>query len=440
MDAPAPLVERHKTLLLRATAAWTLVGVILYLALPLLAPAVLLLSIGAPLAWRLMKGSGLPDLRRPSPVIVALLLAGAYLSINATWSLSPSTARVSLIMLFLFIAAVHVTLEALEDGDADSQRAMAIGLYAAMAIGGALICIEALSGQWLRQQAMALAPALRPDLRHMVVEDGRVTYMQTYLLNRSIAVLTLTFWPTLLVIVVLAATSRRHRWLLAGLVPAVAAILGGHHATSKIAFVGAATAFGALLVSPGIARRAIAWGWVATVVLVVPLATLAFQNELHLSSWMPRTAKHRIVIWGHTSQLIAKAPILGAGIHTARALHDPNDYDAPRAPGSEFRLGTGLHSHNGYLQTWYEAGAVGAAFLLGIGLLVLRSLAAAPAATQPYLYATFVACALMGGSSFSLWQPWFMAALGLAAVFAGLGWALGGQRESRSVRAQSASQ
>ena len=27
----------------------------------------------------------------------------------------------------------------------------------------------------------------------------------------------------------------------------------------------------------------------------------------------------------------------------------------------------------------------------------------------------------MGGSSFSLWQPWFMAALGLAAVFAGLG-------------------
>src|SRR6188474_2955456 len=163
MDAPAPLVERHKTQLLRVTAAWTLIGVILYLALPLLAPAVLLLSIGAPLAWRLLQGSGLPPLRQPSPVIVALLLAGAYLSINATWSLSPSTARVSLVMLFLFIAAVHVTLRALEDGDADSQHAMAVGLYAAMAVAGAVICIEAFSGQWLRQQAMALAPALRPD-------------------------------------------------------------------------------------------------------------------------------------------------------------------------------------------------------------------------------------------------------------------------------------
>ena len=109
------------------------------------------------------------------------------------------------------------------------------------------------------------------------------------------------------------------------------------------------------------AKRAIAGAWIAAVALVVPLAMAAFQNDLHLASWMPRTAKHRIVIWGHTSQLIAKAPILGAGIHTARALHDPNDYDAPRAPGSEFQLTTGLHSHNGYLQTWYEAGAVGAA-------------------------------------------------------------------------------
>src|SRR5262245_21739895 len=109
MNAPALLVEVRKPLLLRATLAWTLVGGILYLALPLLAPAVLLLSVAAPLAWRLMAGSGLP-LRRPSAPIVALVLAGAYLSINATWSLSPASARISLVMLFLFIAAVHLTL------------------------------------------------------------------------------------------------------------------------------------------------------------------------------------------------------------------------------------------------------------------------------------------------------------------------------------------
>jgi O-antigen ligase len=420
MSALAPFVEQRRSQLLRATAAWTLVGVMLCLMLPLLAPAVLLLSVAAPLAWRLMTGSRLA-LRRPSAPLLALALAAAYLCLNATWSLSPATARGSLLMLFAIVAAVHFTLQALDDGDAEAGRAMAIGLYAAMATVGAVICIEALSGQWLRRQLMVLAPALRPDPRHMEVREGLVTFMHPYLLNRNIAMLTLFLWPTLLCAMGLASQRRQRQWLLAGLAPACAAILAAHHATSKIALIGSGVAFGALLLAPAIAKRAIAGAWIVAIALVVPLATAAFQNDLHLASWMPRTAQHRIVIWGHTSQLIAKAPILGAGIHTARALHDPNDYDAPRAAGSEFQLTTGLHSHNGYLQTWYEAGAVGAALLLAFGLLVLRSLAAAPPGAQPYLYGSFVACALMGGSSFSLWQPWFMAALGLAAVFAGLG-------------------
>jgi O-antigen ligase len=158
--------------------------------------------------------------------------------------------------------------------------------------------------------------------------------------------------------------------------------------------------------------------------LVVPVATLAYHSHLYLSPWLAHSAQHRIVIWGYTSTLIAKAPILGSGINTARALNDPDGYDTPLAPGSDFRLTTNLHSHNGYLQTWYETGAVGALILLGFGLLVLNSLARAPTEVQPYLYATFATCALLGGTSFSLWQPWFMASFGFAAGFAMLGWAL----------------
>src|SRR5262249_45759158 len=92
-----------------------------------------------------------------------------------------------------------------------------------------------------------------------------------------------------------------------------------------------------------------------------------------------------------------------------------------RAPQSEFRRGTGWHSHNVYLQAWYEAGAVGAIFMLGVGLLIIRSFADARSSTQPILYALFAACALIGAFSFSLWAPWFMASFGLAAIFAGLG-------------------
>jgi O-antigen ligase len=94
------------------------------------------------------------------------------------------------------------------------------------------------------------------------------------------------------------------------------------------------------------------------------------------------------------------------------------------APGSQFHLSTGAHSHNVYLQTWYETGAVGAALLLLSGLLIVRELAQAPQRAQPYLYSTFATCALLGGTSFGLWQPWFMASFGLVAAFAMLGWVL----------------
>jgi O-antigen ligase len=154
------------------------------------------------------------------------------------------------------------------------------------------------------------------------------------------------------------------------------------------------------------------------------VATLAYQSKLYLSPWLPRSAQHRIVIWGYSSSLIAASPLLGSGINTARALNDPDGLDTPLAPGSDFRLTTNLHSHNGYLQAWYETGAVGALILLGIGLLVLSILAGAAVELQPYLYATFVTCALLGGSSFSLWQPWFMTSFAFTAGFTMVGWAL----------------
>lgn len=425
MIVPAFFVERHKFVLLLMTSLWTGSGVITYLLAPLAAPAMLLLAVVAPVGWWLMTRPGLP-LRSPSPVIVGLVVAAGYLGINSSWSLSPSSAQFAIIMLSLFTATLYLTRHTLLEGNAETNRAMATALYAGMVIGGAVIFIEVFSEQWIRRQLMSIWPALRPDNKHIALVDGPSIHLQPYLLNRSTAALTLLLWPTAHAVVLLAPDQRRRLWLLAGLVPVVAAILGSMHETSKIAFVGAAAAFGFAQLRPAAVRRAILWAWVAVIVLVVPAATLAYQSGIYHASWLQRSAQHRIVIWGHTSQQIAKAPILGAGLHAARAHNDPHGYDAPLAPGSEFRLTTSLHSHNAYLQAWYETGAVGAFILLALGLLVLRSVGEAPVRAQPYLYATFVACALMGGSSFSLWQTWFMASLGLVAVFATLGWAMAG--------------
>jgi O-antigen ligase len=159
---------------------------------------------------------------------------------------------------------------------------------------------------------------------------------------------------------------------------------------------------------------------------------MAHGSDLHLARWLEHSVRHRIVIWNHTAGEIAKAPLLGIGIDTPRVLRRQGVENAPREPGTDFLLVTSLHSHNAYLQVWHETGAAGAAFLLVFGLLLLRAIAAQPKALQHHLYAMFAACAVLVASSFSIWAPWFMSALALVPIFAGVGVALyargGGER------------
>jgi hypothetical protein len=130
---------------------------------------------------------------------------------------------------------------------------------------------------------------------------------------------------------------------------------------------------------------------------------------------------HRI--WGYTSKQIAKAPLLGSGIASARALNDYEYPNVPRAPGTNFQLSTNVHSHNAYLQIWIEGGA-SALFFLSVGLLVLGACGQASAAVQPYLCAYFSACALLAASSFSIWASWLLASYAITAIFVSLGLAL----------------
>jgi O-antigen ligase len=66
------------------------------------------------------------------------------------------------------------------------------------------------------------------------------------------------------------------------------------------------------------------------------------------------------------------------------------------------------------LQVWYELGAIGALLFLSIGLLTLRAIAKLQASAQPAAIAMFATTSLLIGFSYSMWQTWFMAALGLA--------------------------
>lgn len=401
-------------------SGWTAGGVALLLMTPLLSPGLLVLSAVVPMGLYWLKNGRLPP-GPLSPVTVALACAGLYLLINASWSLSRDLAYLSVTVLFIVIGALHVNLNTLYASDAGAVRAMSYGFYAGIVLCGVVLCFEAFTQQWMHRLLTTHVPYFRPPPRHMHMHAGVVDYLPPYLLNRCVLGLTLLFWPAVLVTLRLGATPWQRAWMLLGLLPVVAAILRSSHGTSKVAFVGAGLVFAMAWFWPLLASRATTAYWLVATLLFAPIASLAYAGELHLARWLPTSAQHRIVIWGYTSEQIPKAPLLGVGIGSARALSETGDFDAPQpVPGTDFRRTTNLHAHSGYLQTWYEAGAVGVLFLLAFGLLVLRSLDRQPAGVQPYHYATFMACALAGASSFSLWQPWFMALFGFAAVFATL--------------------
>jgi O-antigen ligase len=176
-------------------------------------------------------------------------------------------------------------------------------------------------------------------------------------------------------------------------------------------------------------------GWAAAIALVVPLASLAFSHQFYQAAWLPSSAQHRIVIWGYTSEQVANAPLLGAGIAAARAVSEREAADAKLVPGTMFELSTSLHSHNAYLQAWYETGAGGASLLLGVGFLMFQAVAGSPPGAQPYLYATFVAGSLVAATGFSIWAPWFLASLAIVAMASAVGGAL---RATRSAPAEAA--
>jgi len=120
------------------------------------------------------------------------------------------------------------------------------------------------------------------------------------------------------------------------------------------------------------------------------------------------SAAQRIAIWNNTAAMILDKPVLGYGYNASR------DYAAldEIIPGTDIRA-MPLHPHNGALQIWFELGFVAAALVCGLLVMAghrLRRMAPLPAATA---VATLVATSTIFMLSFSIWQYWWVATLGL---------------------------
>jgi O-antigen ligase len=401
------------------TAGWTAMGVMAWVLFPMLSTVFLPLCAIAPLTWYWATRRRL-TWYQPSPTTTVLMLAAGLLLVNASWSLSQDLAGRAVVLMVMMAGTLHIVLSTLPDLDEPPLRAMAVGALVGLAAGGALLCLEVFSDQSVRRLLIRLVPALQPNPHHIAMEAGQLARLQPYLANANVAVLTLMLWPAALLLDRLRLSRGVRYAALAAFAVASAAVLASEHASSQVALVGAGAVFALFRLRPKLAMTVLVAGWVVTNLAVVPAAWLLYGTGVHRVAWLPDSARHRVVIWRYTVEQIPKAPLLGAGIGTGRALHEGRQ-EVRLAPGTRFELSTGLHSHNAYLQVWYEAGAVGAAVMLGLGLTALWGLRAFVTEAQPYLAATFAACALLVGSAYSIWAAWFMATLAMAAIFAVLG-------------------
>lgn len=394
-------------------------GVLLMVLAPRLQIYLLPFLPALPWLWVAADGRRLPPFV-VMPVVTATAAFAAYAVLAAAWSPERGPALETALLLALAVGVALGTQQVLWAVGARGLAAMATGFCAGMALALAVLACEVLAGQPLRRAVMTAVPALRAAAKHVQMEGQTVTFLAPYLLNRAVAMLTLLLWPALL------AACRGVVPVAPRLVAAVAfaaagtVILNSEHLASGVALAASGGVFLCAHFAPRAASRLVLAGWLAATLLVVPIVLAAYGAGLQREPWLPFSAQARVVIWAHTAQQISAAPFFGAGIRAARRQEELDALRAETAPGTVHLLTTEAHAHNVYLQVWYELGAVGALIGMLAGVLVLRTIAGMADAVRPWMLATFVACAVSAAFSFGLWQPWFMAAFAMLAVFATL--------------------
>ena len=414
-QAPGDDPPRVSRGVLCLTEMWTAAGVLLFLFWPALAPVLLPLCLILPMAWY-WRTDGRMVWFGVSGVSVILLSCVVYAVINASWSMARDEALSYAAMLLVVVICLHIGLGTLTRiAFRPAIKAMAIGFYVGFALAGSFLCFEILSNHATFFRLMSTFPDLWPQARTYLAEGA----LPPHFLNHRIAALAILLWPAALTAMRLGSTSWGRGILLGGFGPSVLAVAASEHATSLVAMVMGACVVAVSCWSWRAAQRLLMLAWIIACLAVVPLCLAAYAANVHRLPWLAPSAQDRFVIWKATSDLIPSAPLLGVGIHSGRPLTRA-EIKRRIAPGTPFALSVGWHSHNAFLQVWFETGALGAGLLLCFGLSVLRNIGLQDMRVRPALFAAFATCTMIAATGFSAFAPWLTASFAISALFAGL--------------------
>jgi O-antigen ligase len=345
-------------------------------------------------------------------------LVAAYVLLGALWAVKPSAAveKSALLLAVTLIAFTASRAITALDGPQLSQaaRAFAVGAF----IGALFVLFELLTNGAITRLVANAGSWFKPEsAKHAKILNGEVTEFKSAEFRQSTALLAFHLWPALLALSAVAGRARRAAIWIGLLVVAVALpILLSDRMSSQLAFVSSLLVFPLAYIWRRAVVRVLAALWCLGFVLILPAAFLAYKADLHLATWVPKSARARMIIWEFTAERVLERPWLGIGAGSTPALRVPRG-ESEQPEGFVYPRTTGAHAHNLFLQTWYELGLVGAILVaIAEALLVLR-ISLLPVEAQPFAAATFTVFLTTVSTSWGMWQVWLVCGIGLMLLY-----------------------
>lgn len=144
-------------------------------------------------------------------------------------------------------------------------------------------------------------------------------------------------------------------------------------------------------------------------ILFVWTASLDSGALLDKVEMLPKSAKHRLVIWDFVAEKAMEKPIEGWGYHNARLISvSPEHWVGGFNP-------LPMHPHNMALQIWLELGLIGVVCLVGIIWTLLHyidryTLSPLSRAMKYAWYSAFIIIALV---AYEAWQAWWLCTIAI---------------------------
>lgn len=351
---------------------------------------------------------------------VVLLVFCLYLALTSLWAVRFDKSLTKALMVAALVLTCLLTLPAIQNFSQHRLRGAVLAMVAGFAVSLGYLLVELLTDHGVIKLAMNTVLEHKTKFVTAVDADGRVTRLNPSYYNKAIALVIMALWPALLGLAVWQRDASRRRLFIAGtLLLATVMTFLFECETAKLALVLGAIGYLGAAYLPKTTHWTMSTIWAVTVILMIPLVHLAWNAGVPHSPLLFKNAQARLQIWRATVDHIPENPILGIGINATRDLQaelqkrDPKKYEY--VPGQ--KKTRHWHAHNLFLQTWYELGAVGAAFLLAIGLLLLRQIHRLNETYRPAATATFAAAAGTAAVGWGMWQSWLIAGYAWAVIF-----------------------